>query len=57
MKQLLRINSLLIMGAIALFFSACGHGPRIVIPSYTAPKEVAKLKKIETKDEFITKGA
>jgi hypothetical protein len=40
-----------------LFFTACGGGPKIVIPSYTAPKEAAKLSKIETKDEFISKGA
>jgi len=29
----------------------------IVIPSYTAPKEAAKISKIETKDEFISDSA
>ncbi len=43
--------------SVAVLFSACGAGPKIVIPSYTAPKEAAKLSKIETKDEFIAKGA
>jgi hypothetical protein len=43
--------------SILLFFTACGTGPKIVIPSYTAPKEASKLSKIETKDEFISKGA
>lgn len=42
------------MISVVLFFSACGGGPKIVIPSYTAPKEAAKLSKIETKDEFIS---
>jgi len=51
------LNKMVLIGSIVLLFSACGHSPRIVIPSYTAPKEVAKLKKIETKDEFIAKGA
>lgn len=51
------VNYLLMGSFIAIFFTACGHGPRIVIPSYTAPKEVSKLKQIETKDEFISKGA
>ena len=47
-----------IMSSLVLFFSACGAGgAKIVIPSYTAPKEVAKLSKIETKDEFISDGA
>ncbi|MDY0122201.1 MAG: hypothetical protein RBR54_09680, partial [Sulfurimonas sp.] len=32
-------------------------GPKIVIPSYTAPKEAAKLSKIETRDEFISENA
>lgn len=51
------IGQIVLIGAVAIFFTACGHGPRIVIPSYTAPKEAAKLKRIETKDEFIAKGA
>ena len=51
------IGQMLLVSAVAIFFTACGHGPRIVIPSYTAPKEAAKLKRIETKDEFIAKGA
>ena len=43
---------------VAVLFSGCGaSGAKIVIPSYTAPKEVAKLSKIETKDEFISDGA
>ena len=41
-----------------IFLSGCGvSGAKIVIPSYTAPKEAAKLSKIETKDEFISDGA
>jgi hypothetical protein len=41
-----------------VFLSGCGaSGAKIVIPSYTAPKEAAKLSKIETKDEFISEGA
>ena len=47
----------LLLGSVAFLFTACGHSPRIVIPSYTAPKEVSKLKQIETKDEFVAKGA
>lgn len=49
--------SLFTIPVVVLFFTACGGGPKIVIPSYTAPKEAAKLSKIETKDEFISKGA
>ncbi len=51
-------SSTLILAA-ALFLSACGAsgGPKIVIPSYTAPKEASKLSKIETRDEFISDGA
>ncbi len=37
-----------------IFISGCATGAKIVIPSYTAPKEVAKISKIETKDEFIS---
>ena len=41
-----------------VFLSGCGaSGAKIVIPSYTAPKEAPKLSKIETKDEFISEGA
>ncbi|EDZ61498.1 hypothetical protein SMGD1_2147 [Sulfurimonas gotlandica GD1] len=48
----------LIISGIVLFLAGCGAGgPKIVIPSYTAPKEAAKLSKIETKDEFISDGA
>lgn len=44
--------------AFTLFFTACqSSGVKIVIPSYSAPKEVAKISKIETKDEFISDGA
>ncbi len=47
---------LVLFGGI-VFFSGCGaSGNKIVIPSYTAPKEAAKLTKIETKDEFISDG-
>ncbi|MDY0116759.1 MAG: hypothetical protein RBR59_04170 [Sulfurimonadaceae bacterium] len=46
----------LAIGTIAMLVG-CGAGPQIVIPSYTAPKEAAKLSKIETKDEFISEGA
>lgn len=46
-----------VTSSVVLFFTGCGAGPKIVIPSYTAPKEVSKLSKIETKDEFISDGA
>ena len=51
-------SSMLIL-ATALFLSACGAsgGPKIVIPSYTAPKEASKLSKIETRDAYISDGA
>lgn len=52
-----QLKHLLLFGVVTFLFTACGHGPRIVIPSYTAPKEASKLKQIETKDEFIAKGA
>ena len=55
MKKLVLFFTILSVG---IFFSACGAGgAKIVIPSYTAPKEAAKLSKIETKDEFISEGA
>lgn len=47
---------LFITWSIVVLFSGCGSGAKIVIPSYTAPKEAAKLSKIETKDEFISDG-
>ena len=48
----------LIVIGIGIFFSACGaSSAKIVIPSYTAPKEAAKISKIETKDEFISDTA
>jgi len=44
--------------SMGIFFIGCGTGgAKIVIPSYTAPKEVSKLSKIETRDEFISQGA
>ena len=46
-----------IVFAVAIVFSGCGAGAKIIIPSYTPPKEASKLSKIETKDEFISKGA
>lgn len=49
--------SLFTIFAVVLFFTGCAGGPKIVIPSYTAPKEAAKLSKIKTKDEFISKGS
>lgn len=52
-----KLISLFTISVVVLFFTGCGGGPMIVIPSYTAPKEAAKLSKIETKDEFISKGA
>ncbi|WP_324171065.1 hypothetical protein [Sulfurimonas sp.] len=54
MKQTI---SLITLSMIIFFFTGCGSGAKIVIPSYTAPKEVAKLSKIQTKDEFISDGA
>jgi len=54
-KLLLFLTSFL---GVMVFFSGCGaSSANIVIPSYTAPKEASKLSKIETKDEFISKGA
>jgi hypothetical protein len=54
MKKLL--SFFVLFGSI-VFFSGCGvSSAKIVIPSYTAPKEVSKLAKIETKDEFISDG-
>ncbi len=53
-----KIVLVFIMFSIGILFNACGgSGAKIVIPSYTAPKEVAKLSKIQTKDEFISDGA
>ena len=55
MKQII---SLITLSMIVFFFTGCGGGgAKIVIPSYTAPKEAAKLSKIQTKDEFISDGA
>lgn len=48
---------IVISAGVALMLASCGAGPKIVIPSYTAPKEAAKLSKIETKDEFISENA
>ena len=49
---------ILMLTVIALLLSACGAGGnKIVIPSYTAPKEASKLSKIETRDEFISDSA
>lgn len=53
MKKVFSWFSLSIM---IILFTGCGGGTKIVIPSYTAPKEAAKLSKIETKDEFISDG-
>lgn len=50
-----KIILIVISSIIALFFSACGAKEMIVIPSYTAPNESAKLSKIETKNETIGK--
>ncbi|MCF6331440.1 MAG: hypothetical protein L3I99_07860 [Sulfurimonas sp.] len=48
----------LVLLCIGMFFSACGiGGVKIVIPTYTAPKEAAKISKIQTKDEFISDDA
>lgn len=48
----------LMLMSVGIFFNACGtSGVKIVIPSYTAPKEIAKISKIETKDEFISEDA
>ncbi|MCD6258138.1 MAG: hypothetical protein J7J31_00890 [Helicobacteraceae bacterium] len=48
---------IVVLTGVALMLASCGAGPKIVIPSYTAPKEAAKLSKIETKDEFISENA
>ena len=52
-----KLVSFLMAVGIGAFFSGCGGGAKIVIPSYTAPKEAAKISKIETKDEFISDTA
>ncbi len=53
-----KIVSFLIVVGVSVFFSACGGSTaKIVIPSYTAPKEAAKISKIETKDEYISDSA
>jgi hypothetical protein len=54
MKNGIRI---VVLTGVALMLASCGAGPKIVIPSYTAPKEAAKLSKIETRDEFISESA
>ncbi len=43
-----------ILLSAVIFISGCATGAKIVIPSYSAPKEVAKISKIKTKDEFIS---
>ena len=52
-----KIDFLILYLVSILFIVGCNEGPKIVIPSYTAPKEVSKLSKIKTKDEFLSKGA
>ncbi len=49
-----RFFVLFVMLSAVVFISGCATGAKIVIPSYTAPKEVAKISKIKTKDEFIS---
>lgn len=39
-----------------LFVGCATGGQKIVIPSYTAPKEVSKLSKIKTKDKYLKDG-
>ena len=51
-------SKIVLFFTVGFFLIGCGgEGPKIVIPSYTPPKEASKLKQIETKDEFIAKGA
>jgi len=53
-----KLISYIVVLSVGLFFSACGgSSAKIVIPSYTAPKEAAKISKIQTKDEFISDTA
>ncbi len=53
-----KLFSYLVVLSVGVFFTACGgSSAKIVIPSYTAPKEAAKIAKIETKDEFISDTA
>ena len=53
-----KIIFFLVLLNICIFFSGCGiSSEKIVIPSYTAPKEIAKISKIETTDEFISDDA
>ena len=53
-----KLVSYILIVSVSVFFTACGgSSAKIVIPSYTAPKEAAKISKIETKDEFISDSA
>lgn len=53
-----RLVSYILIVSVSIFFTACGaSSAKIVIPSYTAPKEAAKIAKIETKDEYISETA
>ncbi len=49
-----RFSFIFILLSAVVFISGCATGAKIVIPSYSAPKEVAKISKIKTKDEFIS---
>jgi len=55
---MIKLISYVFILSVSVFFTACGgSSAKIVIPSYTAPKEAAKISKIETKDEFISEDA
>ena len=50
-------SSLLILSAAAILITGCGTGAQITIPSYSPPREEAKIKKMVTKDDKIPGGA
>lgn len=51
------LHTSIVLVLILIFTSCASSGVKIVIPSYSPPKEVAKISKIQTKDEFISDGA
>lgn len=49
--------SILALSLSALLFTGCGAGVKIAIPSYSPPREEAKIKKMVTQDDKIPGGA
>jgi len=56
-QSLYKKSSLLILSAAAIFITGCGAGAKITIPSYSPPREEAKIKKMITQDDKIPGGA